>query len=356
NTLLTITEGNNTFSVDLKDTQTDLGLANQEKLRYIDVNDTHVQIGQNSTAAATGTALGYEASATGAGSVATGVGAFASGDFSIAGGQDANASGSGAVALGYGAQAVEHASALGEGAKAQSEGAVAIGYGVEVTQNGIESLAVGSGSKVDALESVAVGNQSSVESGAGGAVAVGYGAVVRSGASEAVAFGHGATIESGASQSVAIGSGARVAANVRNSVALGYGSVATESDTVSVGSVGNERRITNVAPGINGTDAVNMDQLNAVSIRIDDNRRYIDEVDKRARAGTAMATAMSAMIPNPRDHSNTQISVGVGYYEGAAAMALGAFHYINDHLQINVGASISNHGYKAIRGGFTWGF
>ena len=32
--------------------------------------------------------------------------------------------------------------------------------------------------------------------------------------------------------------------------------------SVSVGSVGAERQITNVAPGVEGTDAVNVDQLN----------------------------------------------------------------------------------------------
>ncbi|RBL00050.1 hypothetical protein BRN38_08360, partial [Xanthomonas oryzae pv. oryzae] len=50
-----------------------------------------------------------------------------------------------------------------------------------------------------------------------------------------------------------------------NSVALGANSVATRANTVSVGAAGNERQITNVAAGTQGTDAVNLNQLNAVA-------------------------------------------------------------------------------------------
>ncbi len=58
---------------------------------------------------------------------------------------------------------------------------------------------------------------------------------------------------------VAIGSGSIAAAD--NSVALGTGSVANEENTISVGSSTNQRRITNVAAGVNATDAVNVSQL-----------------------------------------------------------------------------------------------
>ncbi|OSL68867.1 putative autotransport adhesin [Escherichia coli TA054] len=59
--------------------------------------------------------------------------------------------------------------------------------------------------------------------------------------------------------SVAIGSGSIAAAD--NSVALSTGSVANEENTISVGSSTNQRRITNVAAGVNATDAVNVSQL-----------------------------------------------------------------------------------------------
>ncbi|EJS4495298.1 trimeric autotransporter adhesin SadA [Salmonella enterica] len=61
--------------------------------------------------------------------------------------------------------------------------------------------------------------------------------------------------------SVAIGSSSIAAAE--NSVALGTNSVADEANTVSVGSSTQQRRITNVAAGVNNTDAVNVAQLKA---------------------------------------------------------------------------------------------
>ena len=78
----------------------------------------------------------------------------------------------------------------------------------------------------------------------------GIGDIVTTGSTDANAQGK---------DSVAIGSGSIAAAD--NSVALGTGSVADEENTISVGSSTNQRRITNVAAGVNATDAVNVSQL-----------------------------------------------------------------------------------------------
>lgn len=61
----------------------------------------------------------------------------------------------------------------------------------------------------------------------------------------------GADANAQGKDSVAIGSGSIAAAD--NSVALGTGSVADEENTISVGSSTNQRRITNVAAGVNAT-------------------------------------------------------------------------------------------------------
>ncbi|ELU9563715.1 YadA-like family protein [Salmonella enterica] len=71
----------------------------------------------------------------------------------------------------------------------------------------------------------------------------------------------GADTNAQGADSVAIGSGSIAAAE--NSVALGTNSVADEANTVSVGSSTQQRRITNVAAGVNNTDAVNVAQLKA---------------------------------------------------------------------------------------------
>jgi trimeric autotransporter adhesin len=65
-------------------------------------------------------------------------------------------------------------------------------------------------------------------------------------------------------ESVAIGGNAQAVAN--NSVALGSNSVADRENTVSVGSAGNARQITNVAAGTEDTDAVNVAQLKSTGL------------------------------------------------------------------------------------------
>lgn len=72
-----------------------------------------------------------------------------------------------------------------------------------------------------------------------------------------VAVGGSAT----ASGESAMALGANAVANADNAVALGAGSTADRNNTVSVGSAGSERQITNVAAGTADTDAVNVSQL-----------------------------------------------------------------------------------------------
>ena len=79
--------------------------------------------------------------------------------------------------------------------------------------------------------------------------------------SNVISFGHKNTIS--ASNAVAIGNGASV--SVEGGVALGVGSVADRANAVSVGSTGANRQIINVAAGTEGTDAVNVSQLQKVS-------------------------------------------------------------------------------------------
>jgi autotransporter adhesin len=64
----------------------------------------------------------------------------------------------------------------------------------------------------------------------------------------------------------AMGAAAKVKAGADNAVALGAGSVADQANTVSVGAAGKERRITNVADGVDDTDAANVSQLKKAGI------------------------------------------------------------------------------------------
>ena len=107
-----------------------------------------------------------------------------------------------------------------------------------------------------------------------------------------------------------MGQDAKATAN--NSVALGKGSVANEANTVSVGSQGNERRVTNVADPIRSTDAANKQYVD----------RSVGAVDKKLRGGIAGATAI-ANIPQVTKPGGLVLGLGVGNYRGQSAVAVG---------------------------------
>lgn len=135
-----------------------------------------------------------------------------------------------------------------------------------------------------------------------GSVAIGHNA--RAIADPATAVGDN-SLASG-NDSVAIGASAQATAN--RAVAVGAFSVADQPNTVSVGSPGNERRITNVAPGINPTDAVNVTQLR--------------DVQRIAYSGTAMSLAMAGAVMPDLAGGEFGVGVGLGNYKGYSAVAL----------------------------------
>jgi trimeric autotransporter adhesin len=119
--------------------------------------------------------------------------------------------------------------------------------------------------------------------------------------------------------SVAIGVNA--VASGSNSVALGANSVADEANTVSVGSAGNERRVTNVAAGVSGTDGVNMVQMNQLR---QDVGRSMTALQRSAYGGVAAAMAMPN--PTPSAPGKTVVGAGVANYKGYSAIAAGVTH------------------------------
>jgi autotransporter adhesin len=109
------------------------------------------------------------------------------------------------------------------------------------------SAALGAGNNISGINSYAIGNNNVVSGGS------------------SVAIGNGA-YASGDSSFV-IGNNSMAATTAANSVVLGNESYTSRSDVVSVGSdyTGHEsqRQIVNVAAGTQGTDAVNVNQLNS---------------------------------------------------------------------------------------------
>ncbi|WP_322058553.1 YadA family autotransporter adhesin, partial [Paraburkholderia sp. J63] len=161
-----------------------------------------------------------------------------------------------------------------------------------------------------------------------------------------IAAGGGA-IASGAN-STAIGDKASATGN--NSVALGANSVADEDNTVSVGSQGNERRITNVANGINPTDAANVGQLQSGLNALQGN---VNSVARNAYGGVAAATALT-MIPDVDQNKTIAVGVGTANFQGYQAVALGASARITQNLKVKLGGGYASGGGATYGGGMSY--
>src|SRR3546814_10343334 len=90
--------------------------------------------------------------------------------------------------------------------------------------------------------------------------------------------------------------------------------MADQENTVSVGSAAQQRRIVNLAPGIDPTDAVNVSQLTDQRY---DLHRSLQDVRDEANAGVAAAIAMEAA---PYVPGHITYAIGSGYYVNQGAI------------------------------------
>jgi len=168
-------------------------------------------------------------------------------------------------------------------------------------------------------QSVASGAKASA-TGTGSAA---YGAGATASGAGSLAAGQNASASG--SGSTAIGSGSK--ATDANSVALGQNSVTDRANSVSVGSAGQERQITHVAPGTQGTDAVNVNQLKQASSNTlkqanDYTNSKFDSARKDAFGGAAAALAVAG-LPQAVLPGRGMVAVGGGTYGGQSALAIG---------------------------------
>ena len=238
-------------------------------------------------------AIGSNTKASGTNATAVGQSSNAYGQNSLAAGQSSNAVGKSSVALGDGANATQDsATALGPYSQSTAAGATALGFNTHATAFG--TVAAGRNSKAVANNAVAMGNEADAQKE--DTIAIGYNAQATQ--NRAVAFGKNAKATAG--DTVAFGDAAK--ASVGNAIAFGKNANAAHADsialgansateaavqttsatvgsltfgnfagntpesTLSIGSAGKERTITNVAAGRisdSSTDAVNGSQLYA---------------------------------------------------------------------------------------------
>ena len=238
-------------------------------------------------------AIGSNTKASGTNATAVGQSSNAYGQNSLAAGQSSNAVGKSSVALGDGANATQDsATALGPYSQSTAAGATALGFNTRATAFG--TVATGRNSKAVANNAVAMGNEADAQKE--DTIAIGYNAQATQ--NRAVAFGKNAKATAG--DTVAFGDAAK--ASVGNAIAFGKNANAAHADsialgansateaavqttsatvgsltfgnfagntpesTLSIGSAGKERTITNVAAGRisdSSTDAINGSQLYA---------------------------------------------------------------------------------------------
>ncbi|QMW21895.1 hypothetical protein [Sandaracinobacteroides saxicola] len=145
----------------------------------------------------------------------------------------------------------------------------------------------------------------------------------------AVAGGFGAVAS--AANVTALGSNA--SASGSNSVALGAGSSdGGLANVVSVGAVGAERQIINVAAGTRATDAVNLSQLQGgLTTAVNQAQQYTDariaglrfdlrDLSRNAYAGTASAIALQP--PIFAEPGQISMRLGTGFYRGQTALGV----------------------------------
>ena len=137
------------------------------------------------------------------------------------------------------------------------------------------------------------------------------------------------TKDAGGNSTVVNGSGITITPASGNTVSLTKDGLNNGGKTIS-----------NVGPGVNGTDAVNVNQLKGVTEGM---ANAINSVAGETQRVGAHAAAMSALKPIQYDPLEpTQVMAGIGNYRGETAAALGVAHYTSEDTMFHAGVSVGS--------------
>ena len=311
-----------------------------------------------------GTAVGSYAQAGGEQSSAFGVAANASGVAATAAGTNAKAMGTAATAVGSAAVANgEIAAAFGSAANAT--GVAATAAGSNAVANGKIASAFGSAANATGVAATAAGSNA-VANGAGASA---FGSAANAAADYSLAIGTMANATQKHGVALGVGSLADRAAGATGYLAGDATSEAWKATTAAL-AVGNEekgftRQITGVAAGTEDTDAVNVvqlkklasnvnEQMTGLDTRITTNTENItantenitvlngrvDRLDTRVDRIGAGAAALAGLHPLDYDPENKwDFAASYGNYNGANAVAIGAFYRPTENRMFSVGGS-----------------
>ncbi|CAL7871566.1 YadA-like family protein [Fusobacterium necrophorum] len=133
----------------------------------------------------------------------------------------------------------------------------AVAFGEENTVKGSYIYAFGGENKIIGNDSSAIGKKNEVE----GRHNLVLGAENKVKGSHNTVIGEKNEVAKNSEYNFMLGSNIKVKENIKNSIVLGKDSTVEESDVVSIGATGKERKIVHVAAGVADTDAVNVSQL-----------------------------------------------------------------------------------------------
>ena len=137
------------------------------------------------------------------------------------------------------------------------------------------------------------------------------------------------TKDAGGNSTVVNGSGVTITPASGNAVSLTKDGLNNGGKTIS-----------NVGPGVNGTDAVNLNQLKGATEGM---ANAINSVAGETQRVGAHAAAMSALKPIQYDPLEpTQVMAGIGNYRGETAAALGVAHYTSEDTMFHAGVSVGS--------------
>lgn len=83
--------------------------------------------------------------------------------------------------------------------------------------------------------------------------------------------------------------------------------------------------------------------------------RRIDKLEDKMEKGLAANNALAGLVPLDHTHK-TQLSAAMGGYGSNQALAVGAFHYINDSTLLNAGVGYGGNSSLSYKVGVTFGF
>ena len=211
-----------------------------------------------------------------------------------------------------------------------------IGNTISNTATGTESTGLGVNNVVTGKNSTAVGYKNKVTGNKSGA----FGDPNLVTGNGSYAFGNDNTVKG--DNNFVFGNNVTIDEGIQNSVALGNNSTVSSSNEVSVGSKGNERKITNVADGevsATSTDAVNGRQLyNAMQ----NSNEKIDNVKNEVRNVGSLSAALAGLHPMQYDpKAPAQVMAALGHYKNKQAIAVGASYHFNDKFMVSTGVALS---------------